>query len=109
MKRFAFALCFALVGCTSSTLPQKSVNDPKAPAHAGRTGTAKHYDQANNAPEISRSRGEQGGAVVLWPRVIPKTDDPAVLELAARVQARLAQLAEAHTSKEDKSPSPKRV
>lgn len=39
--------------------------------------------------EISRSRGPRRGVVVLWPRVVPPTDDPVVRDLADRMQDRL--------------------
>ncbi len=42
-----------------------------------------------DAPEISRSVGAPGGVVVLWPRVIPATEDPALRSLAGQVQSRL--------------------
>jgi len=38
---------------------------------------------------ISRSRGSARGIVVLWPRVVPPTDDPVIRDLAARMQDRL--------------------
>lgn len=41
------------------------------------------------APEISRSRGRRGGVVVLWPRVVPATEDPQIQGLAKRLQDRL--------------------
>ena len=41
-------------------------------------------------PQISRSRGEAGGVVVLWTRVIPRTDDPAITAVAASIQSAVA-------------------
>ena len=46
----------------------------------------------NDAPEISRSVGEEGGVVVFWPRVIPRTSDPETRELAKAVQDKLVEL-----------------
>lgn len=50
-------------------------------------------EAAGDAPEISRSRGRPGGAVVLWPRVVPEAQDPALDELAAKLQQRLEGIA----------------
>ncbi|HHO51341.1 MAG TPA: hypothetical protein ENK18_10815 [Deltaproteobacteria bacterium] len=41
------------------------------------------------APEISRSKGRRDGVVVLWPRVVPATEDPELRGLAKRLQDRL--------------------
>ncbi len=66
---------------------------------------------AGDDPQISRSRGEAGGAVVLWTRVIPRTDDPAIAALAGEVQAKLAAaVARALPGRAiDRRPSPERV
>ena len=42
-----------------------------------------------DAPEISRTRGSARGIVVLWPRVVPETDDPMIHDLAVRMRDRL--------------------
>lgn len=42
---------------------------------------------AGDDPRISRSQGAEGGVVVLHPRVIPATEDPAILAIAADVEA----------------------
>jgi len=42
---------------------------------------------------VSRSRGHAGGAVVLWPRVVPDTHEPSVIALAQDLQNRLAAMA----------------
>lgn len=44
---------------------------------------------AADAPEISRSVGPPGGVVVLWPRIIPASTDPAIRLAASQLQARL--------------------
>ncbi len=64
-----------------------------------------------DAPEISRSVGAKGGVVVLWPRIVPASDDPKLLELAKALQDRLAAAAaEAMPGAEiDVRPSPERV
>lgn len=48
-----------------------------------------------DAPEISRSPGRAGGVVVLWTRVVPASDDAAVGDIAAKLQARLGEYAAA--------------
>ncbi|MEM6925688.1 MAG: hypothetical protein AAF602_02070 [Myxococcota bacterium] len=42
-----------------------------------------------DGPEISRSRGSSRGLVVLWPRLVPETDDPVLRDLADRMKNRL--------------------
>ena len=42
---------------------------------------------------VSRSRGRPGGAVILWPRIVPDTNDPALIDLAVSLQNRLAAMA----------------
>ena len=43
---------------------------------------------------ISRSRGKKGGVVVLWPRIVPETQDGAIDALGTELQARLTQIAQ---------------
>lgn len=97
-----------LASCTTSTLPQKD-----APTEAQQHGRSKKtnvvHTTGNDAPEISRSVGEEGGVIVLWPRVVPKSDDPAVQELAAAVQARLSSTAKQIADNVDTRPEPERV
>ena len=66
---------------------------------------------AADAPEISRSVGVKGGVVVLWPRVLPATADPAVQVEAQKLQARLTAMAEAAApaAPRDVRPTPERV
>ncbi len=47
-----------------------------------------------DAPEISRSVGVRGGVVVLWPRIAPRSEDPAVRAIATAVQQRLRAVVE---------------
>lgn len=62
-------------------------------------------------PEVSRSRGRGGGVVVLWPRVVPETEDPTMIDLARRLQQRLADSATVTipTNRVDLRPAPERV
>lgn len=95
-------------GCTTSTLPQK-----EAPIDAenklGKTKSGVHYTGSQNAPEITKSVGTEGGVVVLWPRIVPKSDDPELKELAALAQSRLASVARELGAEVDKRPDPERV
>ena len=61
--------------------------------------------------EVSRSRGRGGGVVVLWPRIVPETEDPEVLALAARLQLRVQEAVAVGVvpNRIDVRPSPVRV
>jgi hypothetical protein len=101
--RLSAALCLALLslaGCPTEDGPKARTPEDFGPATEGDTpvpiGEAanKPNDHANDAPEISRSRGPKGGVVVLWPRVFwPKGDEAVSRELATKVQRRLGELA----------------
>ena len=67
--------------------------------------------KGSDAPEISRSVGEEGGVLVFWPRVIPRTQDAAMRETAAAIQSRLRAMAEqaAPGKPLDVRPEPERV
>lgn len=64
---------------------------------------------AGDAPEISRSVGEEGGLVVLWPRVVPASEDPEIVALAADVQRWLAAQGERTGRLLDVRPAPERA
>ena len=49
---------------------------------------------SEDAPQISRSRGAEGGVVLLWPRIIPGSAAGESRALAAAVQARLRDMVE---------------
>ena len=61
--------------------------------------------------KISTSVGQQGGVIVLWPRIIPATQDPTILSTARSVQARLTALARERypTRAIDVRPEPQRA
>jgi len=90
------------------------LGDPDGPA-PGATGTATPGQPAGatskDAAEISRSVGEKGGVVLFWPRVIPRTDDPAISKLAGELQTKLATLVQQAVpgGKLDQRPEPERV
>ena len=56
----------------------------------------------SEADAVSRHRGKKGGVTVLWPRVVPQTEDPQILAIAETLQGRLDGMAQA-------SVDPKRV
>lgn len=91
----------ALSGC--STLPTRDPN-------AGKLPPVKVQSE-DDAPEISRSAGAEGGVVVLWPRIIPRRDDEETIQLARQVQARLAEVAQGAVpeGQVDVRPEPERV
>lgn len=90
-------LLLALTGCPTedgkrTRTPEDfgvSSNGESVPLDDGRP---KAIDHTHDAPEISRSRGTKGGVIVLWPRIWPETG-PKAHDLAAKVQARIAELA----------------
>lgn len=80
----------------AATAPQAATT-PAATTPAATTPGAPPALPGGNvsdAPEISRSVGLRGGVVLFWPRVAPRTEDPAIRALAAAVQQRLRALAE---------------
>jgi hypothetical protein len=66
---------------------------------------------AGPGPEVSRSRGRKDGIVVLFPRIVPETQDATVVALAERLQTRLQQIAVTSVAptRVDVRPSPERV
>lgn len=85
-----------------------------ATAPPPRSGAMPAPVLASDAPEISRSLGAPGGALVLWPRVVPKTDDPTAKRLAGLLQTRAhrmagSALADAGEGAIDVRPEPERV
>jgi len=65
----------------------------------------------SDAPEISRSVGTQGGVVVLWTRVVPRTTETTMTRFAAMLQTRIrAVVAETLPGRQiDLRPQPERV
>jgi hypothetical protein len=105
------ALSFALLGCTGSTQeppppmgPQTAApftyrvdeqpTEPRAAAPPAREGgpAAPRAGARGDAPEISRSVGQERGIVVFWPRVIPRDVADATRDLARALQARMRTL-----------------
>jgi hypothetical protein len=103
----SLSLLALATACTTSTLPQKEAPIESETNLSKKTGT--HHAGTQNAPEITKSGGAEGGVVVLWPRIAPKSDDPEVKEIATLAQSRLASLAEGLGVEVDKRPEPERV
>ena len=121
MTRSIYALILVVVGCGGGgeELPAPGRPAPVEPFDPARDNEvsqpagptpAPAPASTGDGPHISRSTGEKGGIVVFWPRVIPKTDDPAVHEHAAMLQKQLAAIAEKkYPGKVDVRPEPERV
>ena len=92
--------------------PVESLGDEvdDVPSTDTTDGTPKPAGKSDG-PHISRSVGEEGGVVVFWPRVIPKTDDVAITSLAGDLQKELAGVVKTtFTGKAvDVRPEPERV
>jgi hypothetical protein len=108
--------CLACGGAEARPAPGRPapVEDfsAEAPSEAADTEPAAPQPAGDrDGPHISRSIGEEGGVVVFWPRVIPRTEDAALNALAGRLQKELAALAkEAFPGKPiDVRPEPERV
>jgi len=98
----------SLVACSVSTAPQKPLPKDDAPEQRRERG-AINYSKANDSPEISRGVGQPDGIVVLWPRILPRTEDPAILAIAEGIQARLELLSKQSSDSVDRRPNPERV
>ncbi len=104
------AVCLTACGGGTQTTPT-----PTSPAAAGSssmaTAAAAPPLNGSDAPVISRSGGQQGGIVVLWPRVIPAAGADALRPLALSLQTRLRGLAAARfpSNRIDVRPEPERV
>jgi hypothetical protein len=104
-------LSVALLGCAPKAGPADHAEAGDA-ANGGTGEPATELKGANpqDAPEISRSVGVEGGAVVFWPRIVPRSDDPGIKALAAAVQKQLAAAVEqAGVTPVDVRPEPERV
>ena len=125
-KYFALsaASIWLLVSCTPKTYTDPI--DPEKPASQEvktRTQPSEHSQpttrvviketdtKSRDDPRISRSRGVEGGVVLLWPRIIPGSDFELLEPQAAGLQARLRQMI-VQTLPDapiDTRPSPERV
>jgi hypothetical protein len=100
------ALLLALGGCGPTTTEAADPSDTSETSNDERQG-----GNPNDAPEISRSIGEEGGAIVFWPRISPRTDDPKYKELATMLQTKLAEITKRAFADRpvDVRPEPERV
>lgn len=105
---FVSAFFSTVVGCTTSTLPQ-NLPPEEQEAKLGGKRTGVHYAGSQNAPEISKSVGQEGGVVVLWPRIVPRSEEADLKEIASLAQGRLAALATELGAEVDRRPEPERV
>jgi hypothetical protein len=101
----------ALLACNSTSKPAEEPAGaaPSSGTYAAAPVTTTEYTptpsptatsepvDSSNAPEISRSTGAAGGAIVLWPRIVlPRgagKPDPDTRAWAAKIQARLVDIA----------------
>ncbi len=67
--------------------------------------------QTQDAPEISRSVGVEGGVVIMWPRIIPRSERAGTRDLAASLRGHLRRLVEKRLPGRpiDMRPEPQRV
>ncbi len=123
----AALVLYALLACNAGAGPRPDDSEAKRPEPVPppdpvivgaqpAAGTAQPQAVAEqDAPEISRSAGQAGGVVVLWPRIVlPQGSggpDAATRGLAGKVQAHLAGLARATAASRpvDVRPEPERV
>jgi hypothetical protein len=99
-------LLLLLAACAPSTTHQPA-DPPDEAAVSGDDGPRSARE--GDAPEISRSLGQEGGVLVFWTRIIPSSDDAQIHELAADLQTRLAELAKRTGATVDVRPEPERV
>ena len=110
------AAALLLAACGSSPPPASPADEPADSADEaageGQSDEGEPPAKSNNdAPEISRSAGKEGGVVVFWPRVVPRTNDPETRKLAGDLQKRLVELVTKAVPKreQDVRPEPERV
>lgn len=104
-------------GPTATPNESRGTAEPVAAAPRTETPTSDSTagKSSGDAPEISRSVGVSGGAVVLWPRIVlPRNatgPDDEIAELAGAVQAQLAAATKSVVppGKVDIRPAPERV
>jgi hypothetical protein len=114
MRIVFLPLLLSLAGCPTEPPARTPEDFGTAETSASETTTAAPPTPppaSGDAPEISRSRGEKGGVVVFWPRIWPKSDDPAVKDLATKLQQKLKEMAEKAVPGRpiDVRPEPERV
>lgn len=94
MTRARALACVVLLACGPKPT---TLEDPGGQDGAAPTGAAPTTGPAvggGSDPRVSRSAGEAGGVVVLWPRIIPSDQADAMSTTAGLVQDRLKAIAE---------------
>jgi hypothetical protein len=91
----ACVVSLGVAGCPSGETPppKEDFGNPGKGDDPIAIGTAAPEDLSSAPPDVSRSVGHKGGVVVLWPHLVPPSDDPAAKAIAAKVQQHLADLA----------------
>lgn len=99
--------CFAC-GCGGALREDRP---PEVPPEERPTDVVAAPRNERDAPEISRSAGEEGGVVLLWPRVVPRDARDGLRASATAMQQRLRALVQqaAPTRAIDERPEPERV
>jgi hypothetical protein len=94
-------------GSTANETPTQTSTGTVDPASSSSAPPPPRYDD----PRISTSRGETGGIVVLWPRIIPASSVEGSDAIAASLQSHLRVMVEkAYPDKSlDVRPSPQRT
>ncbi len=91
MKSAIVLACAGLLACAPKP---STLEEPAAPPPtAAQSGDGPAVGGGSD-PRVSRSAGEPGGVVVLWPRIIPSDQANAMSTTAGLVQDRLKALAE---------------
>src|SRR5436190_1657928 len=114
MKHCIAVLSLLTCGCTRLSPTQEgpqTARERSRVATVDESPTAQGKVQVHDSPEISRSTGVDGGTVVFWPRIVPRSSDPTTHDLAAAVQGRAADIARkaAPGKPPDVRPEPERV
>ncbi len=109
--RLALALSLALSLAACGTTPPPLPKEPEPDITAHDPAPIEAPASQRDAPEISRSPGVKGGFVLMWPRMVPRSKDPTMVDMASFVQQRLRQLSEraVNGAPIDIRPEPERV
>jgi len=109
-RGMSIVLCFALLGCGPHATPADHAGAGDDPVSTGEPAAKLQGANPQDAPEISRSVGEEGGVVVFWPRIVPRSDKAEIKALAGAVQRQLvAAVEQAGVTAVDVRPEPERV
>jgi hypothetical protein len=76
-----------LAGCSAPQIDPEELPDPDDPAYHAS------FDEPTDS-RVSTTRGEEGGIMILWPRVIPAAGEEDVSAIASALQERMRAIAE---------------